>query len=81
MVVVNFDLRGDLENKVKRYIKKGYASSKAEVMRIALSNLREPGTEDISDDPELMEYLLAVKKGKIKPRFVGSNSDLKKLLS
>ncbi len=81
MTVVNFRLQGELEKKVNRYIRAGYATSKAEVIRTALANLNDPHRyEDISDDPELGNYLRGVRSGKIKPKIVGTDSDIKKLL-
>lgn len=41
MPIVNFKLEGELLKFVQEYIKSGYASSKAEVIRIALSKLIE----------------------------------------
>ena len=59
----------------------GYATSKAEVIRTALAHLNEPQRyEDLTDDPELENYLKDVQKGKVKPKFVGTDSDIKKLL-
>lgn len=78
MVVINLKLTGALERKLHRFIKHGYATSKAEVLRMGLREL--PEYEDISDDPELEQYLLDVKSGKIKPKIVGTGSDLRKLL-
>ncbi len=81
MTTVNFRLQGELEKKVERYIKSGYATSKAEVIRAALTNLGEPERyEDISDDPELMQYLRDLRRGKIKSKIVGSDTDIQKLL-
>lgn len=81
MVVVNFRLEGFLAKKVERYIRTGCAASKAEVIRIALTQLTDPLIyEDISDDPEMVKYLLALKTGKIKSKIVGTDSNLKKLL-
>jgi Arc/MetJ-type ribon-helix-helix transcriptional regulator len=82
MTTLNFRLTGELEKKVQRYIKAGYATSKVEVIRAALSRLEEPVQyEDISDDPELEQYLLGVKSGRIKEKFSGPNPDLRKLTS
>jgi len=41
MPIVNFKLKGELLKFVKQYINSGYASSKAEVIRIALIKLKE----------------------------------------
>ena len=41
MPIVNFKLEGELLKFVQDYIKLGYASSKAEVIRIAISKLKE----------------------------------------
>ena len=43
-------------------------------------NGNEIGYDDVSDDPELEKYLLDVKAGRIKPKIVGTNLDLRKLL-
>ena len=81
MTVVNFQLGGELEKKVQRYIKSGYATSKAEVIRVALTSLEVPVEfEDVSDDPELERYLLDVQSGKIKPEYLPRNYDLRKLM-
>ena len=82
MVVVNVKITGALEQVVEDYMSHGYATSKAEVIRMALRELGEKHRfEDISDDPELKQYLTDVKHGKIKLKYVGKNSDLDKLLS
>ncbi|MFH0817837.1 MAG: hypothetical protein V1909_04345 [Candidatus Micrarchaeota archaeon] len=81
MTIVNFHLQGELEKKVKRFIRAGYATSKAEVIRSALSSLHEPQAyEDISDDPDLGNYLKGIRGGKIKPKFIRADSNIKKLL-
>ena len=81
MVVVNFRLEGALEQKVGRFIRSGYATSKAEVIRLALSSLGEPVEyEDISDDPALESHLRAIKSGKVQPKFVGTDSDIQKYM-
>jgi len=41
MPIVNFKLEGELLKFVERYISSGYSSSKAEVIRIALTKLRD----------------------------------------
>ncbi|MFH1306323.1 MAG: ribbon-helix-helix domain-containing protein [Candidatus Micrarchaeota archaeon] len=41
MPIVNFKLDGELLVFVNEYINQGYATSKAEVIRIALTKLRE----------------------------------------
>ncbi|MFH0927719.1 MAG: hypothetical protein V1822_04020 [Candidatus Micrarchaeota archaeon] len=64
-------LTGDLEKLVSDYIKKGRATSKAEVVRIGLNKLFEENYDDISDDPELENYLKDVKSGKLKPKMSG----------
>ncbi|PIZ99650.1 hypothetical protein COX84_00740, partial [Candidatus Micrarchaeota archaeon CG_4_10_14_0_2_um_filter_49_7] len=75
MVVVNVKLTGALEQVVEDYMSNGYATSKAEVIRVALRELGEKHKcEDISDDPELERYLADVKQGKIKLKYVGKNS-------
>jgi len=79
MVVVNFRLEGALARKVDLYIRSGLATSKAEVIRKAIANLEDPmDYEDISDDPKLEAYLLGVKSGRIKPKFVGTDADILK---
>ena len=37
--------------------------------------------EDISDDPELLDYLRKVKSGEIKPTFGGKPKDLSRIIS
>ena len=79
-MVLNVRLDGELENLINSYIHRGLAASKVEVIRMGLNKLREEDYEDISDDPELEKYLMDVQSGKIKPKFVGKNKDLDKLL-
>jgi Arc/MetJ-type ribon-helix-helix transcriptional regulator len=80
---VNIVLGGKLEQFVNRYIREGYATSKTEVLRLGLIKLKqeEEKYEDISDDPELLDYLRKVQSGEIKPKIVGGYKDLKKLLT
>lgn len=69
---------GDLEKLIKDYIKRGRATSKAEVVRMGLNKLMdEIDFEDVSDDPELEKYLKDVESGKIDPKMSGpyKNSD------
>ncbi len=80
MVVVNVRLTGELERFVESFMKAGYAASKTEVIRMALLKLKEQEFEDISDDPELEQYLLDVKSGKIKPKFLKPVSNARDLL-
>ena len=76
---VNMVLSGDLERLVQDFIQKGYATSKAEVVRMGLLQLlQKRDFEDISDDPELFNYLLAVKEGRIRQKITGTLADLKK---
>lgn len=79
---VSIILDGELEKFVHKQIKDGYAASKTEVLRNGLVKLKyDAEHEDISDDPELMYYLLGVKLGHIKPKIVGKNEDLGRLLA
>ncbi|HIH30468.1 TPA: hypothetical protein HA243_03645 [Candidatus Micrarchaeota archaeon] len=81
MTMVNFDLGGALEKYVLKRIRMGYATSKAEVIRSALvRSMQQDDFEDISDDPELEKWLMDVKSGKIKPKFLGPVKDLKHLM-
>ena len=82
MTIVNLRLSGELEHFVERLIRAGYATSKAEVLRMGLIGLKEKQQfEDISDDPALEKYLKDVKAGKVRTKIVGKNADLKRLLS
>ena len=75
---VNMVLSGELEHLVRDFIQKGYATSKAEVLRMGLFQLMQKEEfEDISDDPELYAYLLAVKEGRIKQKITGNLTELK----
>ena len=79
---VSIVLEGKLEQFVKNYIRSGYAASKTEVLRLGLIKLKqEEQYEDISDDPDLLDYLRRVQSGEIKPKIVGHYKDLKKLLT
>lgn len=79
---VSIILDGQLEKFVNHYIKDGYATSKTEVLRMGLIKLKkEEEFEDISDDPELYDYLLKRKKGLIKPKIVGGYKELKEILT
>ena len=81
MTMVNFDLGGALEKYVLKRIRMGYATSKAEVIRSALTrSMQQDEYEDVSDDPELEKWLMDVKSGKIKPKFLGPVSSAKDLL-
>lgn len=82
MTVVNIHLSGELEQDVLTYIKRGYATSKAEVVRMGLIKLlkSEPKFDDISDDPELEQYLLDVKSGKITPIYLKPIKSLDELI-
>lgn len=80
MAVVNVKLTGELEKFVESFIRAGYATSKTEVIRMGLIKLKEQVYEDVSDDPELEQYLLDVKSGKIKPKYHGPYKDLKHLM-
>lgn len=80
MAVVNVKLTGELERFVETFIRSGYATSKTEVIRMGLIKLKEREYEDVSDDPELEQYLRDVKSGKIKPKYLGPYKDLKHLL-
>ena len=80
MSIVNVHLSGDLEMFVEKYIKRGMASTKAEVIRQGLIRLKkEESFEDISDDPELAEYLRGIKSGK-KPKLLGPVKNLGQLI-
>ena len=81
MVVVNVHLKGNLEYFIERYIKAGYAASKAEVIRMALVQLMEKQDfEDISDDKELEIYLKNVALRKTKPKMRGPVRSAEELL-
>ncbi|MFA5382596.1 MAG: hypothetical protein WC356_05485 [Candidatus Micrarchaeia archaeon] len=41
MTIVNVNLRGQLERFVEQYIEEGYATSKAEIIRVALTQYFE----------------------------------------
>ena len=73
MTIVNIHLTGELEKEVMDYMRRGYATSKAEVVRMGLISLlkNERKYEDVSDDPELEKYLKDLKSGKIKPKYKG----------
>jgi Arc/MetJ-type ribon-helix-helix transcriptional regulator len=63
-------LTGELDALVNDYIKRGKATSKAEVVRMGLNKLAdEVKYEDISDDPELVKYLRDLQTGKIDPKY------------
>ena len=82
VTVMNYNLNGDLENFVNLLIIKGYATSRSEVIRMGLISLKEKnilGYEELSDDPELEQYLKDVKSGKIKTKFKGPIKNLKEL--
>ena len=49
MTIVNVNLRGELEKFIESYIQAGYASTRAEVIRIGLNKLREE-EKNISDE-------------------------------
>ncbi len=79
---VSIILDGKLERFVNHYIKDGYAASKTEVLRLGLIKLKQSEQyEDISDDPELLDYLRKVKSGEIKPTFGGKPKDLSRIIS
>jgi len=80
MAIVNVRLTGELERFVENFIRAGYAASKTEVIRMGLIRLKEQEFEDVSDDQELEQYLLDVKSGKIKPKFLKPVSRAKDLL-
>jgi|GEM_PF-1973683 len=80
MSIVNVRLTGELERFVENFIGAGYATSKTEVIRMGLIKLKEQDYEDISDDPELEQYLLGIKSGKIKPKFLNPVKNAKDLL-
>lgn len=81
-MAVNLVLTGELEQLVRQRIKSGYATSKAEVVRMGLTKLKKDDQfEDISDDPELYDYLIKRKKGLIKPKIVGGYKELKEILT
>ncbi|MFA6489588.1 MAG: type II toxin-antitoxin system ParD family antitoxin [Candidatus Micrarchaeia archaeon] len=66
MTMVNFDLGGDLETYVLARIKKGYATSKAEVIRASLLMAKQ--TEEDKLAVKKMQALDAeIESGKVKP--------------
>jgi len=77
---IALNVTGDLEKVVNNYIKRGKATSKAEVVRMGLNKLIEDDFEDISDDFELEKYLKNVQSEKIKPKFRGPIKSLKELM-
>jgi len=80
MTIINLRLTGELERFVSDFIRSGYAASKTEVLRMGLIKLKEGEYEDISDDAELEQYLIDVKRGAIKPKYSGPHRNLKHLM-
>ena len=80
MTIVNVRLTGELENFVEKFIRSGYATSKTEVIRMGLIRLKEQEFDDVSDDPELGQYLREIKEGRVKPKFLKPVSNARDLL-